>query len=209
MKVVFLEQVEGTAYPGEVKDVANGFARNFLFPRGLAVPVSPASLQQAEALAKKDERRQDKLDEEARALLAKIEGQVLAFEERVGEQGRLFGSVTVSHVADRIGQLLGAEFDRHKVLMPDSLRQLGRYDVRLRLSRNVEATIAVEVVALGEEPSAVATQAVTEPAAAPKKRRAKEAPAAEAEAIVETEATDEAEIVAEVEQTAEEAGAEA
>jgi large subunit ribosomal protein L9 len=155
MKVVFLEQVEGTAYPGEVKDVADGFARNYLLPRRLAVPANAATLERAQSLSKKEERRQDKLDEEAQGTLSKLEGQVLRFEERVGEQGRLYGSVTVSHIADRLSEVLGQDFDRHKVLLPDSLRQLGRYDVRLRLSRNVEATVRVEVVGTGGEEAPV------------------------------------------------------
>ena len=169
MKVVFVEQVEGSGYPGDVKDVANGFARNYLLPRGLAVPANASSLQHAKALAGKEENRQQKLDSEGHDLQSKLEGLVLTFEERVGEQGRLFGSVTVSHIADKLTELLGEEFDRHKVLLPDPLRQLGRFDVRLRLSRNVEGTVAVQVV--DQAVGAIAT---------PEAPVAEEAPAAEA-----------------------------
>ncbi len=156
MKVVFLEQVEGTANPGDVKDVANGFARNYLLPRGLAVPAGRSALERAESLAKKEERRQSKLDQEATISKEKLDGAVLTFAERVGEQGRLFGSVTVSHIAARIGELTGGDFDRHKVLLPESLRELGRHEVRLRLSRNVDATVVVEVVAAGGQETAAA-----------------------------------------------------
>ena len=207
MKVVFVEQVEGSGYPGDVKDVANGFARNYLLPRGLAVPANASSLQHAKALAGKEHKRQEKVDSEANALEAKLEGVVLRFEERVGEQGRLFGSVTVSHIADKLSELLGEEFDRHKVLLADPLRELGRFDVRLRLSRNVEGTIPVEVIdmALGAIPTpeapempvaeAPAAEAETPDAAEPKpKRKAKvETKAkAKAKAKVETKAEESA-----------------
>ncbi|HWO94618.1 MAG TPA: 50S ribosomal protein L9 [Dehalococcoidia bacterium] len=192
MKVVFLEHVEGTAYPGDVKDVADGFARNYLLPRGFAVPATKSALQRAEALQKVEERRQAKLDDEAQALRERLEGHTLRFEERVGEQGRLFGSVTVSHIAEKVSQLLGEEFDRRKVLLADPLRQLGRHEVRLRLSRNVEHVIPVDVVPLGETEPPVPQEApsMASGAAAPVMER--EAESAAEVAVEEVDAVEEA-----------------
>ncbi len=152
MKVVFLEQVEGTAYPGDVKVVADGFARNFLLPRGLAVPATKPALERAEALSRREEKRQAKLDEGASGVRARLEGIVLSFEERVGEQGRLYGSVTVSNIAERLSETLREDFDRHKVLLSEPLRTLGRHDVRLRLSRNVDYMLPVDVIGIGIAP---------------------------------------------------------
>ena len=146
MKVVFLEQVEGTAYPGEVKDVADGFARNYLLPRKLAVPATPGSMQRAESLSKKEDRRQAKLDEDARVTLAKLEGKVLTFEERVGEQGRLYGSVTVLDIAEALAAA-GQQVDRRLIHLPEPIKALGSYEVELRLHRDVVAKIKVDVAA--------------------------------------------------------------
>src|SRR5579884_2526980 len=96
MKVVFIEEVVGTAVPGEVKEVKNGFARNYLLPRGLAIPATKAALQRAEALAKKEEKRQAALDAEARRVVEQLEGKPIVIRARVGEQGRLYGSVTAA-----------------------------------------------------------------------------------------------------------------
>lgn len=169
MKVVFLEQVEGTAYPGDVKDVADGFARNYLLPRKLAVPATRSAMQRGDALAKREEKRQAKLDDDANRLAKKLEGTVLSFEEHVGEQGRLYGSVTVSHIADRLAEVLREDFDRHKVLLSEPLRTLGRHEVRLRLSRNVDFALPVDVVGIGiapEDQPVEEAEAILEEAAA-------------------------------------------
>src|SRR3989337_1123219 len=95
MKVVFMEEVEGTARVGEIKNVADGFARNYLLPRRLAAPATDHYITIAQPRAEKEAKRQDRLDEEARKhLVPKVEGRSLTIEVRVGEQGKLFGSVT-------------------------------------------------------------------------------------------------------------------
>src|SRR5690606_40765592 len=89
VKVVCLETVEGSGTMGEVKDVANGYARNYLLPRGLAAPATPHLLRRADELARIEEERQRSQDEQARQLVGKLEGRPLALGVRVGEQGRL------------------------------------------------------------------------------------------------------------------------
>ena len=103
MKVVFLEEVEGTARAGDVKNVANGFARNYLLPRKLAAPAKDHYITIANAKAGKEAQRQDRLDEEARThLLPKVDGKSIRIEVRVGEQGKLFGSVTGRDIAEAL-----------------------------------------------------------------------------------------------------------
>jgi len=151
MKVVFLESIEGTAIVGEVKDVKNGFARNYLLPRGLAAPAKEPYLTRAAAGAKREEKRQAALDHEATTLAEKLEGQKVTLTARVGDQGKLFGSVTAVHIAEEVAKLLGedAEFDHRKVLLPEAIKETGVQPVRLRLTRNIEAAIEVEVLAEG------------------------------------------------------------
>lgn len=166
MKVVFLEEVEGSGHVGEVKNVADGYARNYLLPRRLAAPATPHYLEIARAKAEKEARRLERLDHEARQhLLPKLEGQALTIEVRVGQQGKLFGSVTPRDIAEALQALTGIQLEHRQVETPP-LRQLGTYQVPLRLSRNVVATIQVQVTPIGA-PAAVgkAAQAPEEGAA--------------------------------------------
>ena len=188
MKVVFLEEVEGTAHPGEVKNVANGFARNYLLPRRLAAPATAHYLNIAEAKAEKDARRQTRLDEEARQYaLPKVEGQAVVIEARVGEQGKLFGSITTRDIAEALQEATGVEVEHRHVELRAPIRELGSREVVIRLTRNVRAKIAVNVEPLGGLPEAEVAapeeaegDAVTEPEAAGSES-AEEAITAEAE----------------------------
>jgi large subunit ribosomal protein L9 len=152
MKVVFLENVEGTAQVGDVKDVKNGFARNYLLPRGLAAPAKEPYLTRAGGRAKREVKVQDELDRSATALAQRLEGSKISIGARVGEQGKLYGSVTSVHIAGEVAKLIGdEEFDHRKVLLPEAIKDVGVQNVRLRLTRNVEASVEVEVFAEGVE----------------------------------------------------------
>jgi large subunit ribosomal protein L9 len=166
VKVVFLETVEGSGSMGEVRTVANGYARNYLLPRGLAAPATPHLLRRAEKLAAIEEERQRFQDEQARGLVGKLEGHPLVMAVRVGEQGRLYGSVTNADVAEKAGEILGEELDRRRVLLPEVIRNVGVYTVPIRLSRNV-TTDATVVVVDAEAPQGVeaAVQALLAPPA--------------------------------------------
>ena len=164
MKVVFLENVEGTAQVGDVKEVKNGFARNYLLPRGLAAPAVEPYLTRAGARAKREDKLQGELDGNATALAERLEGSRISIAARVGEQGKLYGSVTSVHIADEVAKLIGEEeFDHRKVLLPEAIKEVGVQNVRLRLTRNVETSVEVEVFAEGGE----AEEAVVEADATP------------------------------------------
>ena len=148
MKVVFLESIEGTAVVGDVKEVKNGFARNYLLPRGLAAPAKEPFLARAKAGAVREAVKQQALDKSASIIAEKLEGKQITMIARVGEQGKLYGSITSVHIAEEVAKLLGedAEFDHRKVLLPEAIKEIGVQPVRIRLTRNVEAAIEVEVV---------------------------------------------------------------
>lgn len=196
MKVVFLEEVEGTARIGEVKEVKDGFARNYLLPRGLAAPATPELIKRAEARAEREARSQMALDEEAQVVVAELEGKSITITARVGAQGKLYGSVTAGDIAEELAKLLKVdEFDRHKLVLEEPIRDVGTHSVPVKLTRNVETAIEVEVVGEGapvEEPSVEgeegpSAEAVEEPAAESEEpeeepsAEAAEEPAAEAE----------------------------
>lgn len=193
MKVVFLEEIEGTAQVGEVKDVRNGFARNYLLPRGLAIPATKHNLQRAQKLEKADAIRQEKLDAGARGVADKIEGAEITLAARVGQQGRLFGSITAIDIARELSGLSGEEIDHRQVLLGQSIKTLGTQEVRVRLTRNVQVDVTVHVES--EEPDegeltiAEAVEQVEAEESADAGAEADEEPAAEAERGSEPAAT--------------------
>ena len=179
MKVVFVEEVPGSALVGEVKEVKRGYARNFLLPRGLAVPATKDNLERGERLARADAIRQEKLDGVASVIAEKIDGAELSFTARVGEQGRLYGSITAAAIAERLGELAGDGVDHRQVLLGQAIRTVGAQEVRVRLTRNVSATVTVTVAAEQEEPE--------EPAPEQPDEESEEEPSDSAEAEAETE----------------------
>jgi large subunit ribosomal protein L9 len=150
MRVVFLDDVDGVARAGEIKNVADGFARNFLLPRKLAAAATAATMQQAEARAKAIAREEDKRDEAARAIESKLANAPLVIGARVGEQGRLFGSVTASDIAEAIGERAGSQIEHRQVMLDAPIKEIGSYEVAVNLSRNVRAQVTVEVKGQGE-----------------------------------------------------------
>ena len=145
MKVVFLEDVEGTAVVGEVREVANGYARNFLLPRGIAVAPTEPNLQRARSLAEKEARRQEQLDIEAATFIARLANYVVTFEVRIGETGQLFGSVTSRDVAARIQEATDIEVSQRMVLLGEPIREIVTKPVTIRFTRNTSVDITVDV----------------------------------------------------------------
>ena len=128
---------------GEVRTVRPGYARNYLLPRGLAAPATPDVLARAERLREIENERQRVQDEHAGELVGKLEGNALIIAVRVGEQGRLYGSVTSADIAEKAGEILGEELDRRRILLPEVIRSVGVYAVQIRLSRNVVPEVKV------------------------------------------------------------------
>ena len=184
MKVVFFEDVQGTAQVGDVKEVKNGFARNFLLPRGIAGPTSKDHLQRAQALAQKEARRQEKLDGEARKVAERLAGYTVTLEARVGESGRLFGSITNRDIAEKLNAATQLAIDPHIVLLPEPIRELGAREVTIKFTRNVTVGVTVDVQPDEESKPVVAKLLAEREAAeaAEAKRAAEAAYAAEAAA---------------------------
>ena len=200
MKVVFMEEVEGTARVGEIKNVADGFARNYLLPRKLAAPATDHYIAIAQARAEKEARRQVRLDEEASTyLVPKMEGASVTIEVRVGEQGKLFGSVTARDIAGALQEATGVELEHRQVDLRQPIRELGSHEVAVKLTRNVEVQVIVNVEPLGGMPEAEVEAAEAEVEAEP----------AEAEAAVEQVPAEEEPAAEEVEAEVEAAEAEA
>jgi large subunit ribosomal protein L9 len=144
MKVLLQEDISNVGYAGEVCEVAAGYGRNYLIPRGMAVLATKGVLKQAERWREKQAARRESLRAEYRALTDRLTGLILNFEARAGESGKLYGSVTTNEIADRINKELGLEIDRRAVV-GDPLRQLGEHMVSVRLSGEYQPQITVVI----------------------------------------------------------------
>jgi large subunit ribosomal protein L9 len=149
MKVLFKKDVADVARAGQVKDVADGYARNFLIPRGLAVAATAGALKQVADVQAVAARHAAEEEQAARELKQRLEAQPIVIEAKAGSQGRLYGSVTTADVATAIQKQIGASVDRRDLEIDDPVRQVGSYQVSARLHRAVTAMVTIEVRAIG------------------------------------------------------------
>ena len=168
MKVLLKEDVDNLGYAGEVHTVADGFGRNFLLPKGMAVKATPDVMKQAIAWRKRAEARRAELRAEYSVLAEKIQAVKLTFTARAGDNGKLYGSITTHQIADKLNETLGTDIDRRKV-GTEPLRHLGEHQIPVRLSGDFHPEFLVVVQQEGAPAAPVA------------------APAAEVEAVVEEE----------------------
>ena len=151
MKVILAADVEKLGHKGDVVTVADGYARNFLVPKGLALTASKGALKQAEQMRRAREEETKKAKEAAAAKVATLGASPVYISARAGEEGKLFGSVTNSDVARAIVEQLGEEVDRRQVRLDDPIRSLGTHQVEIHLHEEVNALVTVEVIAHEEE----------------------------------------------------------
>lgn len=149
MKVLLIEDVDNLGYAGDVKDVANGYGRNYLLPQNLAVLATPGALKQAETIRKAAEKQRAQEMADAQAMANQLEGLELVFERRAGETEKLYGSVTSNDIAEAIQEKTGIEVDKRKVNLPEPIRNLGQEEVTIKLMIDVSTTVKVSVVPLG------------------------------------------------------------
>jgi large subunit ribosomal protein L9 len=145
VKVLLLENVKGLGKAGEVKEVADGYARNYLIPRGMAVPATPENLSQAEYKKRIQEAKMKRLAEDMQALAEALSEITLTFKVKVGEKDKLFGSITNAEIALALERQLGRPFDKHKVELEEPIKQLGIYSVPIRLMPGLVAQVRVVV----------------------------------------------------------------
>lgn len=147
MKVVFAVDVRGVAKAGETKDVADGYARNYLIPNRLAAPASGGDAAvigfKLEARARKQARNRTELMRTA----AEINGAKVTIKAKAGEKGRLFGSITSADIASALEEATGYAVDKRKIEISKPIHQLGSQDVPVKLGNEIAATIKVDVVA--------------------------------------------------------------
>ncbi|MEE8373688.1 MAG: 50S ribosomal protein L9 [Dehalococcoidia bacterium] len=145
MKVVFLQDVTNVATAGEVKEVANGYARNFLLPKNLAVVATNVELGKVEQRLQAEARREARLGEESEAVAQVLRETTVTLKVRAGEGERIYGSVTSADIATEIQNSTGHEIDKRKIDLDEPIRELGSHQVSIKLAKNVTASITVVV----------------------------------------------------------------
>jgi large subunit ribosomal protein L9 len=179
MKVILTRDVPKLGDMGTIQDVKNGFARNFLIPQGLAVVATSGMVKQVEERQAAEERRIAALEEEMRELSEQIDGMRIEIHARVGEQGRLYGSVTSGDIAEQLSAAVDNEIDRRTIEMDGPIREIGEFEVPIRLVGRLIPKITVEVY----DPDQPMTRAAARAEAEAAEAAAAEAEAAEAEAF--------------------------
>ena len=139
MKVILKQDVKSIGKKDEIHEVSDGYARNFLFPRGLA------AVADADAVNTARTKSEAKAHHEAEALAAKIKGQIVSVKVKGGASGKLHGKVTAKEVAEQLYKLTGTEIDKKKIEMPASIKEFGSYDAKVRLHVGVVAAFKVKV----------------------------------------------------------------
>jgi large subunit ribosomal protein L9 len=152
VEVILLQRVDGLGEAGDVETVAPGYARNYLIPRGLAKPATRGELKQVEQHKRRAAKQARREMADAEAMAERLSEMTLTFTARAGEGTKLYGSITSANIADKISEELGREFDRRKLYLEESLRQLGTHQVPVRLMADVETEVTVVIEREGEEP---------------------------------------------------------
>ena len=151
MKVILSDDVEKLGRKGDVVTVADGYARNYLIPKGFAMLASKGALKQAELMQRARAERAEKEKEEAAGQVAKLAATPVYISARAGEEGRLFGSVTKQDIARAIEDQLEQAIDRHLIRLDEPIRSLGTHQVEIHLHEEVNAMVTVEVIAHEED----------------------------------------------------------
>jgi large subunit ribosomal protein L9 len=168
VKVILTREVQNLGQAGDVKDVAPGYARNYLIPKGLAIKATPGAMKEFERNRAVETRREERLAARAELLVQRLSEITLTFEAKASEKGRLFGSITTADIAEALEREAGEKFDRRKHILSDPLRQVGEHIISVRLTPEIVAKVkAIVKPEGGELPEPTPDEpAVEEPASA-------------------------------------------
>jgi large subunit ribosomal protein L9 len=147
MKVVFLEDVQNVAKAGDIKEVADGYGRNYLLPKKLAIVSKPGAVAAVKAQI---EARAE--TEQMKKLAAEIDGKEITFKVKVGAKDRMHGSITAANVSTELQTVTGQTVDKRKIDLIEPLKQLGSYDISIKLIKGIEPKIKVNIIKREEEP---------------------------------------------------------
>jgi large subunit ribosomal protein L9 len=148
MKVILQKSVDKLGHPGEIVEVADGYARNYLMPRGLAVKATRGGVKHIDSLKRAHSVRVDKAKAEAEQVASRLASTPISVKAHAGDEGKLFGSVTANDIADAIDKQTGVRVDRHDVHLEEPIRSVGSHEVRVHMFPEVDPILTIEVEAL-------------------------------------------------------------
>jgi large subunit ribosomal protein L9 len=145
MKIIFLKDVQGKGKAGEIKEVSNGYAMNYLIRNSLALPATAGAIRQSEQRIKNAGIQKELSLEKLAEIAEQIEGQTIHIQARSGAGERLFGSITASAIAEELNKLLDSSIDKRKIVLDKALREIGSHQVTIKLSKELEPKITVVI----------------------------------------------------------------
>jgi large subunit ribosomal protein L9 len=145
VRVILKREVSGLGRPGEVKDVADGYAQNFLLPKGLAIEATASEMKHLARERQADKLKKDRAHADAEELAERLAKVTLVFRLKAGEQGKTFGSVTNKDIAEALKREHKVDIDRSKIQLPDPVKTLGTHNVEIKLLPDVRAKVTVAV----------------------------------------------------------------
>ena len=145
MRIILKAEVRGLGRPGDIKDVADGYARNFLLPKGLAIEATGGELKHLAQERQAEKTKKDRAHQDAEELAKRLADITLVFRLKAGEQGKTFGSVTTKEIAEALGKEAKSEIDKTKIVLHEPLKSLGVHKVEVRLLPNVRADVTVAI----------------------------------------------------------------
>jgi large subunit ribosomal protein L9 len=145
MKVILLTDVPKLGKQGDVVQVSDGYARNFLLPKNLVAEASEARLRDLKQKNQQEEKKKEKEEERAKRIKEKIDGQMVVVQAKCGEGGKLFGAVTSKEITDALNKRFKVDVDKKRVEIKEPIRHLGEYPVRVKIHQKAQAEITVRV----------------------------------------------------------------
>ena len=145
MKVIFTQDVKGSGKKGELKEVSDGYARNMLLKKGLAVEATPENLNKLQGAQASAQHKIDVEKAAAQENKAKLDGKTVVIKAKAGTGGRLFGSVTAANVAQAVAEQFGVQLDKKKITLKSEIKAFGTFSAEIRLYTGIAATVTVEV----------------------------------------------------------------
>lgn len=145
MKVILTREVKSLGKADDLVNVSEGYARNFLFPRHMAVPADDAHMAELNKRRKQEELKGEKLLDDAKALAEKIEGKQVTIKGKVGQGTKLYGAITAADIAEAVQKELGVKIDKRKIDIHEPIKTIGEHDIKVHLHRDVVAVMKVEV----------------------------------------------------------------
>ena len=148
MKVILLDDVKKLGKKGDVIEVADGYARNYLFPKGLAAEATTARLRERDLASQQQQLKKNREEEKAKMIKETLQGKVVTVKARAGEGGKLFGSVTAKEIAEALKGQFRVDIDKRKIDIKEPLNHIGQYEVKIKIYPGVTAELTVKIETL-------------------------------------------------------------